>query len=183
MTAFISYDRRDESSIVELHADVERVVPSAWLDRDIEGGQLWWEVILDRIRTCDLFIYTLSPDSLVSEACQAELSYALALERTAPQVLVRKSLSGHDCRVWAVTYNEPGTLLASAGADRTVRLWRPVVISAEKACQMPRLTSPTRCSKTRSARRRPAPPEMSVPRIAAVPRFCSIAGPADTDDD
>ena len=89
MTAFISYARRDEAVAVSLHSDVERAVSSAFMDRDIEGGQLWWDVILERIRACELFVFAVSPDALLSRACQAELSYAVALGRTVLPVLVR----------------------------------------------------------------------------------------------
>lgn len=89
MSAFVSYSRRDAKAVEALHADIELAGLSAWFDREVEGGQLWWDVILERIRSCEIFVVALSPDSLASKACQAELAYAVALQRTLLPVMVR----------------------------------------------------------------------------------------------
>jgi hypothetical protein len=90
MGVFISYSRRDAKAVTSLHVDIERTGHSAWFDREVEGGQLWWEVILERIRTCDLFVFVASPDAIASKACRAELAYAVAVRRPLLAVMVRR---------------------------------------------------------------------------------------------
>ncbi len=59
------------------------------MDQELTGGEAWWDTILEQIRACDLYIFALSPDSLRSRACKAELDYAIALSRPLVPVLVR----------------------------------------------------------------------------------------------
>ncbi len=89
MTIFISYARKDRAAAETLRHDLERARSSVWLDDELTGGQAWWETILGQIRSCELFVFALSPDSLRSKACQAELRYALDLKRPLLPVMVR----------------------------------------------------------------------------------------------
>lgn len=89
MVLFVSYARRDAAAVTKLHADLEHAKHTAWIDRDLDGGQRWWDTILEQIRGCDLFVFVLSPDSLRSRACRAELAYAVALDRPVLPVMVR----------------------------------------------------------------------------------------------
>jgi hypothetical protein len=87
---FISYARRDTRTVNELVSDVRRAQREAWFDQELGGGQPWWDAILERIRNADLFIFALSPDSVVSRACRAELAYAVACDRPLLPVLVNE---------------------------------------------------------------------------------------------
>ena len=69
MSIFISYARKDRAAAETLRHDLERTRSSVWLDDELTGGQAWWETILGQIRSCDLFVFALSPDSLRSKAC------------------------------------------------------------------------------------------------------------------
>ena len=89
MSIFISYARGDAAVVAELYRDLEQVHSPVWMDTRLSGGQAWWDTILDQIRHCDLFVVAVSPDSIRSEACAAELHYALALGRPLLPVLVR----------------------------------------------------------------------------------------------
>jgi len=89
MSIFISYARKDRTAAETLRHDLERARSSVWLDDELTGGQAWWETILGQIRACELFVFALSPDSLRSKACQAELRYALELKRPLLPVMVR----------------------------------------------------------------------------------------------
>lgn len=81
MSVFISYSRRDRQAVEALRSDIARAHLSVWIDDELTGGQAWWDTILGQIRACELFVVALSPDSLHSKACAAELEYALALGR------------------------------------------------------------------------------------------------------
>ncbi len=89
MSIFISYARKDRAAAETLRHDLERARSSVWLDDELTGGQAWWETILGQIRSCELFVFALSPDSLRSKACQAELRYAIELKRPLLPVMVR----------------------------------------------------------------------------------------------
>jgi hypothetical protein len=78
---FISYARRDATAVNDLHRDLVRANHQVWFDRNLEGGQRWWDEILKQIRACELFVFVLSPEALKSKACRAELAYAAVLER------------------------------------------------------------------------------------------------------
>ena len=89
MRIFISYARKDRGGIEALHADLEHAHYQVWMDNELSGGQAWWDAILEQIRACDLYIFALSPASLRSRACSAELDYALALSRPLLPVRIR----------------------------------------------------------------------------------------------
>ncbi|MGY1682652.1 toll/interleukin-1 receptor domain-containing protein [Geodermatophilus sp. SYSU D01176] len=79
MQVFVSYSRRDEAAVGELIGDLERAHLSVWQDRELRGGDPWWQDILRRIRECEVFLLAVSENSLASKPCQAELAYARAL--------------------------------------------------------------------------------------------------------
>lgn len=85
---FISYARRDATAVDDLQRDLARANHQVWFDRKLEGGQRWWDEVLKQIRTCELFVFVLSPEALKSKACRAELGYAAVLERPILPVLV-----------------------------------------------------------------------------------------------
>ncbi|GAA3049187.1 TIR domain-containing protein [Actinokineospora globicatena] len=89
MHVFISYARRDQASITTLRADFERFGNRVWYDRESHGGPDWWDDVLGHVRGCVVFAFALSPDSLRSKACLAELRYAKELRRPILPVLVR----------------------------------------------------------------------------------------------
>jgi hypothetical protein len=78
---FITYAREDGTTVAQLGADLEGSERQVWIDRDLTGGQTWWEEILEQIRACDLYVFALSASSLDSRPCLRELEYAQALGR------------------------------------------------------------------------------------------------------
>jgi TIR domain len=78
---FISYPRAAADEVRGLAGHLEQLGQDVWLDQELNGGQEWWDTILERIRSCDCFMYTLCEDALQSKACRAELDYAYQTHR------------------------------------------------------------------------------------------------------
>ena len=79
MGLFLSYSSRDRAGIDDLLSALHRAQEDVWFDEDLGGGQAWWQMILERIRGCDVFVFAMSQNSLDSKPCQAELRYAQSL--------------------------------------------------------------------------------------------------------
>jgi hypothetical protein len=85
---FISYSRRDLAAVRAVVSDLEQSGHEAWFDRELRGGQVWWDVLCEQIRSCETFVVAVSPNQLASKACGAELSYATALGRRILPILI-----------------------------------------------------------------------------------------------
>jgi hypothetical protein len=79
MGVFISYSNQDEGAVRALAADLGRARQTVWLDRELHGGDTWWQTILKQIQDADVFVFALSNNSQRSKPCRAELEYARAL--------------------------------------------------------------------------------------------------------
>lgn len=89
---FISYSRSDRQFIDQFVPLIRKVYgnDSLWFDEDIHGGADWWQLILNEIGQCELFIYLISNESLNSSYCQAELEESLRLKKQILPVIVRR---------------------------------------------------------------------------------------------
>lgn len=90
VAVFISYSRRDEDAVQSLKRHLELVDLAPWIDTAVPGGEEWWGAILQRIRDCKFFVFAASEHSLASRWCEAELRYAVALDRAILPVTVRE---------------------------------------------------------------------------------------------
>jgi hypothetical protein len=90
---FLSYSRQNQSTVQKLAADLEALGHRVWFDRELSGGQRWWESIIEQVRGCDAFVLAVSPQSLDSEACRRELAYARALGKPLLPVLLGEAVS------------------------------------------------------------------------------------------
>ncbi|MFQ5597183.1 MAG: TIR domain-containing protein [Nitrospiria bacterium] len=79
---FVSYSRSNQQMIQKLVEDIEITGNDIWFDQTLTGGQPWWDNILKNIRSCDIFVLALSPESLDSDACKDEWNYAAQLGKT-----------------------------------------------------------------------------------------------------
>ena len=91
--AFVSYSRVDLEIVTQLVQDLQAIGIQTWHDKTLSGGQRWWDAILQNLRECDIFIFSLSPESWASEACRSELQYALQLSKVILPVLVADGIN------------------------------------------------------------------------------------------
>lgn len=90
---FISYSISDSSRVRALACDIETLGFTVWFDKEISGGQRWWDLILEEIRSTDVFIFAVSRASIESKACRSELEYAQAVSRRILPVDVLRDVS------------------------------------------------------------------------------------------
>ena len=92
-SVFISYSRRNEPVVRSLAKDIEELGHDVWFDKELSGGQVWWDRILESIRGCDFFVFALAQPSLDSIACKLEADYAEDLGKTVLPILVDDGVS------------------------------------------------------------------------------------------
>src|SRR6478609_592091 len=78
---FVCYSSKDARQTRVVVDDLRRAHYEVWFDDELLGSQLWWDKILERIRTCSVFLFITSEESLNSKACEAEWTYARSLGR------------------------------------------------------------------------------------------------------
>lgn len=81
MKVFISYKSEERPQIAELENVLIQLGFDVWFDKNLVGGQSWWDQILFQIRDADVVILALSDRSIRSLACQRERDYAFALKK------------------------------------------------------------------------------------------------------
>lgn len=140
---FVSYSRHDEVSAKAVIADLEAVGHDVWFDRDLTGGDSWWQEILLRIRGAATFVLVLSEASLRSRPCLAEHDYARAL----------------GIPVLPVQVAEVGNLRTSPVAASQVVDYR----SDSKAAAMAFVRAAGESARRRGALPEPLPPAPPIP--------------------
>ena len=90
---FVSYSRSDADAVATLVSDLQNFDHQAWMDRDLTGGQLWWNEVLRNIREADVFVFAISAKSVSSKACMSEYEYAGALGKPMLPVVVKRGFS------------------------------------------------------------------------------------------
>jgi hypothetical protein len=76
---FVSYARQDRDKIRNVVEGLRLLGNDVWFDEELSGGQAWWDTILQRIRSADVFVQTITPSSARSQACESERHYATAV--------------------------------------------------------------------------------------------------------
>jgi hypothetical protein len=89
--AFVSYSRGDQPRVELVKNRLTQLGFEVWLDENLRGGQAWWDVILDKIRSCEVFVPNVSDASLQSQACAVERDYARALGKPVVPVAIERT--------------------------------------------------------------------------------------------
>lgn len=88
---FISYSRKDTEFARKLTEHLEAEGLDAWVDwQDIPPSVDWMDEIKQGIEAADIFVFLVSPDSLVSEVCEAELAHGILNGKRIIPVIVRE---------------------------------------------------------------------------------------------
>ncbi len=90
---FVSYSRKSRDAVKLLADDIEALGHIVWFDRELSGGEPWWDRILKEIRCCEVFVLALDADAIESTACRREYEYAAKLNKPVLPVLLSESLS------------------------------------------------------------------------------------------
>lgn len=133
MAVFVSYSSRDKEAVDNIVRALTTAREQFWLDKELTGGELWWRKILKQIRESDVFIVALSENSEQSKPCQAELDYAIALDRPIIPVQIGSVESVMVNRVGErqiIDYREPNP-------DSAVALTTAVREAREQHVQLP----------------------------------------------
>lgn len=105
MRLFISYSHDDKAWVFELwRALRDRAHHDAWIDQRIVPAQDWWDTILNNIERAEVVIYVMSPKSVESIYCLAEIGYALALNKPIIPLMLKVCDSPGDLKRRRIQY-------------------------------------------------------------------------------
>ncbi|MGI0491780.1 toll/interleukin-1 receptor domain-containing protein [Alkalinema pantanalense CENA528] len=75
---FISYSRKDKPFVQQLHGALAQQQRDIWIDwEDIPIAADWWQAIERGIESANIFLFILTPHSIVSTVCKQEIDHAI----------------------------------------------------------------------------------------------------------
>jgi hypothetical protein len=86
--AFLSYSRKDQAAIHSLAAYLAQEEIPQWVDNQLEYGESWEEVIIQRIQDSAVFLIAMSPSAMESAFVNREIDMALANRKLIIPILV-----------------------------------------------------------------------------------------------
>lgn len=89
---FVSYNRDNRKEVEKVVEALKALGHIVWYDQDLNGGEAWWTKILDEIRTCHIFVASITKQSLESVPCNREMEYALALGKAVIPLVMQSSV-------------------------------------------------------------------------------------------
>jgi hypothetical protein len=82
MLIFVAYSAKDWKLVESLIVDLGVLGYDIHFERKVLGGSLSWAEIFQSIQRCDVFVFTVTPNTLVSYSRLLEFEYALILRKT-----------------------------------------------------------------------------------------------------
>ncbi|MBA3871183.1 MAG: PD40 domain-containing protein [Anaerolineae bacterium] len=76
---FISYAHKERAVVEALYKPLARVYQNVWFDRELTGGDVWWERIVKQIQDSDIFLIVLSDLWIRSDWSKREYDEAVLL--------------------------------------------------------------------------------------------------------
>jgi hypothetical protein len=76
---FISYARRDAQRVDRLADGLRQLRYDIWMDKELTGGERWWDAILSHIRASSAVLVAVSLGALESVAVRREYEYGYAI--------------------------------------------------------------------------------------------------------
>ncbi len=87
---FVSYSRKDKARARILIPAFEKMGYDVWVDwEDIPPATDWLDQIKRGIETADTFVFFISPDSILSEACNIEVNHAAKYNKRIIPIVLR----------------------------------------------------------------------------------------------
>jgi hypothetical protein len=85
---FISYSHKDLAFVRQLGVYLAQEEIPPWVDNQLEYGESWQEVIVERIRRCVVFLVVMSPNSHGSSFVDEEIALAMKEGKTIIPILI-----------------------------------------------------------------------------------------------
>ena len=93
---FISYSRKSEDQVDDLIEDLRKLGLEVLSDRNLPGGQPWWDRILDQLEAADVVIIAIDETFTKSIAVGREYDYACKLNIPVLPVVVAGEIRTED---------------------------------------------------------------------------------------
>ena len=79
---FVSYSRRDADFVQRMVSSLEERGKSVWIDtQGIADTEVFPQALRSAIEGSDAFLFVITPDSVASDLCEQEVTYARSLEK------------------------------------------------------------------------------------------------------
>src|SRR4051794_30722707 len=82
MLTFVSYSAKDWERVESLIVELGVLGHDIHFEQKVLGGSLTWEEIFQSILRCDVFVFTVTPNTLASYSRLIEFEYALILRKS-----------------------------------------------------------------------------------------------------